>query len=93
MKNTMAPFMANPNKAGLVIAALIGGWHVIWVALVATGWAQPLINFVFWAHMIRPIYVIQPFDAVAAVTLLVVTSMSGYIFGYAGAILWNRLHR
>jgi hypothetical protein len=85
--------MTNPNKVGLVIAALIGGWHVLWVALVAPGWAQPLINFVFWAHMIRPIYVIQPFDAIAAVTLLFVTSMSGYIFGYAGAILWNRLHR
>jgi hypothetical protein len=39
--------MANPKKVGLVIAALIGGWHVIWVALVAAGWAQPLINFVF----------------------------------------------
>jgi hypothetical protein len=85
--------MTNPNKVGLVIAALIGGWHVVWVALVAAGWAQPLINFVFWAHMIQPIYVIKPFDAVAAITLLVVTSMSGYIFGYADAILWNRLHR
>jgi hypothetical protein len=85
--------MANPKKVGLVIAALIGGWHVIWVALVAVGWAQPLINFVFWAHMIQPIYSIKPFNAEAAVTLLAVTSMSGYILGYAGAMLWNRLHR
>ena len=85
--------MANPKKVGLVIAALIGEWHVIWVALVAVGWAQPLINFVFWAHMIQSIYIIKPFNAGAAVTLLAVTSMSGYIFGYAGAMLWNRLHR
>ena len=85
--------MINVNKTGLVIAALIGGGHVVWVALVAAGWAQPVINFVFWAHMIRPIYVIQPFDAVAAVTLLVISSVWGYIFGYAGAIVWNKLHQ
>ena len=85
--------MANPNKVGLVIAALIGGWHVFWSLLVLFGWAQPLLDFAFWAHMIQPIYVIKPFNAGAAVTLLAVTSMSGYIFGYAGAILWNRLHR
>jgi hypothetical protein len=43
--------------------------------------------------MIQPIYSIKPFNAEAAVTLLAVTSMSGYILGYASAILWNRLHR
>ncbi len=84
--------MTNPNKVGLVIAALVGGWHVLWVALVAAGWAQPLINFVFWAHMIQPIYVIKAFDPVAAVTLLVMTSITGYVVGYSGAIIWNRVH-
>lgn len=85
--------MINPNKVGLVIAALIGGWHLAWVILVVLGWAQPLINFIFWAHMIRPVYVIGPFDAVAAITLLVITLFSGYVFGYFGGSLWNRLHR
>jgi hypothetical protein len=85
--------MINPNKAGLVIAALIGGWHLVWAALVAAGWAQPLINFIFWAHMIRPVYVIGAFDAAAAGTLLVITFFLGYVFGCAGGALWNRLHR
>ena len=85
--------MINSNKVGLVIAALIGGWHLVWAALVAAGWAQPLINFIFWAHMIRPVYVIGPFDAVAAGTLLVITFFLGYVFGYVGGSLWNRLHR
>jgi hypothetical protein len=52
----------NPNKIGVVVAALIGGWHLVWAALVAAGWAQPLLNFIFWAHMIRPVYVVGPFD-------------------------------
>lgn len=85
--------MINPNKAGLVIAALIGGWHLFWIILVVLGWAQPLLNFIFWAHMIRPVYVVGPFDAVAAITLLVITLFSGYVFGYFGGSLWNRLHR
>ena len=66
--------MANPNKFGLVIGALIGGWHFVWSLLVGVGWAQPIIDFIFWAHMIKPVYVVKPFDPVAAVTLIVITA-------------------
>lgn len=85
--------MIKPNKVGLVIASLICGCHLVWVILVALGAAQPLINFLFWAHMIRPIYVVGPFDALAAGTLLAITFVSGYAFGYIGGTLWNRVHR
>ena len=85
--------LTQPNKVGLVFAALIGGWHILWVLLVLTKIAQPFFNFIFWAHMIAPIYVIKPFDPVAAITLLVVTSVSGYVFGYIGSIIWNKIHR
>jgi hypothetical protein len=85
--------MVNPNKVGLVIAALIAGWHVCWVLLILLGWAQAFIDFIFWAHMIRPVYVIKGFDPSAAATLIVVTAIIGYAFGYAGAIVWNKLHR
>jgi hypothetical protein len=85
--------MTNPNKVGLVIAALTGGWHVVWSLLVLFAWAQPIIDFIFWAHMIRSIYVVKAFDPVAALTLIVITSVIGYVFGYVGAVLWNKLHR
>ena len=74
--------MANLNKVGLVIGALIGGWHLLWSLLVLIGWAQPLMDFVFWAHMIKPIYVVKPFDPLAAVTLVVITAVIGYGFGF-----------
>ena len=85
--------MTNPNKVGLVIGALIGGWHVVWSLLVLFGSAQPIIDFIFWAHMITPIYVIKAFDPKAAFTLILITFISGYAFGFVGAILWNKLHR
>jgi hypothetical protein len=85
--------MANPHKAGLVIAALIAGWHVVWSVLVLVGWAQPILDFVFWAHMIKPVYFVKPFEPMAAVVLIVITAVIGYIFGFVGAIIWNRLHR
>jgi hypothetical protein len=85
--------MTNPNKVGLVIGALIGGWHLVWSILVLLGGAQPIIDFIFWAHMIQPIYVIKPFNLLAAITLIVITAVTGYIFGFVGTVIWNRLHR
>jgi hypothetical protein len=84
--------MANPNKIGFVVGVLIGGWHVCWSLLVLLGCAQPIIDFVFWAHMIQPVYVVKPFDPLAAITLIVVTAITGYVFGFIGALIWNKLH-
>ena len=85
--------MANPHKVGLVIGALIGGWHFVWSVFVLLGWAQPILDFIFWAHMIQQVYFVKPFDLVAAVALIVITAVIGYIFGFVGAVIWNRLHR
>ena len=81
------------NRAGLVLALLLGGMHFIWALLVAVGWAQPLMDFVFWLHFIRPVYVIEGFDLLRAGGLVLLTGMIGYAMGSAYAFLWNRLHR
>lgn len=83
----------SPNKAGLALAALLGGWHLTWSLLVALGLAQPLIDFLFWIHFIKPVYVIEPFEIVRAAILVLVTAGIGYVTGFAFGLLWNRLHR
>lgn len=85
--------MTNPNKVGLVFGALLGGWHFIWALLVLSGVAQALYDFILWAHMIHLPLVIGPFKAGAALALVVMTTIAGYIFGYLGALVWNRVHQ
>jgi hypothetical protein len=83
----------NPNKAGLALGALFGGWHLVWSLLVALGVAQAVIDFVFWMHFIKPIYVIEPFELARAFILVVATSSFGYMLGFAFGLLWNRFRR
>ena len=81
------------HKAGLALGGVLGGWHVVWSFLVAIGMGQWLLDFVFRLHMIHPVYTVGPFDIAMAMPLVVVTAGIGYIFGYAFAWCWNRMHR
>ena len=81
------------GKTGIVLGAVFGAWHLSWSILVALGWAQPVIDFVFWMHFIRPVYVIEPFEIGRAALLLAVTMGLGYAIGATFASIWNALHK
>ena len=81
------------GKSGLVLGIVMGLYHLCWSALVASGWAQRVIDFVFWMHFIKPIYVIEPFEIARAGILLVVTTGIGIVIGAAFALIWNALHK
>ena len=83
----------SPCKTAATFAVLFGGMHLGWAILVALGFAQALMDFIFWAHMFSLSFVVKPFDITATITLIVITSAIGAIFGYFMAIIWNRLHR
>src|SRR5690348_1128999 len=83
----------NANKTGLLFGTFLGASHAIWASLVALGWAQAIVDFVFWMHMIKPIYVIAPFNLWIALILIAVTGAIGYVGGFVLAALWNWLHR
>lgn len=82
----------NPVKAGVTFGALIGGCHLLWALLVAAGWAQPLIDFIFWIHFIKPIHVIAPFRIEVAAILVIVTFAAAFAMAYVFSSVWNRLH-
>ncbi len=83
----------NGAKTGLVVAIILGGWHLCWSALVATGWAQRVADFVFWMHFIKPIYVVEPFEISRAIVLVSVTAAIGFAVGAVGALSWNLVHK
>ncbi len=82
----------NASKAGLVGGIFLGGMHVLWSVVVLLGWAQPLVNFSMWAHMVEKGIVIKPFEIGAALTVIVVASAIGYGVGYALSSVWNKVH-
>lgn len=84
--------MISKYKLGLVIGSAFGLWHFVWAILVASGFAQSLMDWIFKLHFIQPLYVVTPFKPLLALTLIVVTSVLGYLSGWIAAAIWNWLH-
>lgn len=83
----------DPTKTGLAVGKLLGGVHVLWSILVWLGWAQGLVNFSQWAHMVSVPVVVKAFDITAAITVIIVAALVGCVIGYAFAKIWNWLYR
>lgn len=81
----------SPTKAGLSVGAVLGLWHFVWVALVASGWAKPVMDFVLHLHFIEIHYELAPFAARTAAMLVAITFAVGCVFGFVFAIVWNWL--
>lgn len=62
---------------GLCLSSL----HIFWVLLVATGWAQPLMDLIFKLHMLSPPFKVQPFDFGLAAGLIALTFFIGCFYG------------
>jgi hypothetical protein len=82
----------SPLKAGLTLGITLGTFHLMWALLVASGWAQPVIDFIFWLHFIRPVYIVAPFDPAVALALVAVTSVAGFASAFVFGLIWRALH-
>jgi hypothetical protein len=81
----------NPVKAGLSVGAVIGLYHLLWVSLVALGWAKPVLDFVLKLHFIQLQYDLAPFVIGTAALLVAITFGVGFLFGLVFACVWNWL--
>lgn len=84
------------NKINAIDAGLIGtlsmlAIHLIWIILVFTNLAKPVIDYVFWMHFIKPLYEIVPFNVYTAINLLLIVACVGFLVGYLFAKAFNLL--
>lgn len=88
---TLAAPIVHPVRAGLALGIVLGGSHLLWSFLVAVGWAQPLMDFLFRVNFVEPSCTVTAFAAGTAVMLVLVTAGMGFVTGWAVARVWNRL--
>jgi len=83
----------NTKAVGTYCAILFGGAHAFWALLVAFGWAQGLLDWVLSLHFISPVYTVTGFKVGTAFFLVLFTTIIGYMLGYYGSIMWNRMEK
>ena len=83
----------NTDKIALIVGTFVGLIHFVWVMMIASGYGQVWLNFIFYLHFLNNPYTVVSFDLVRAVMLVVVTFTVGYISGWVFAYIWNRLHK
>lgn len=81
----------HPLKAGLALGVTLGTFHLMWALLVASGWAQPVVDFLFWLHFIKPVYTVAPFDPSIALLLVAVTAIAGFFGALIFSLIWKAL--
>ena len=62
---------------GVCLASL----HFCWALLVALGWAQSLMDFIFKLHMLNSPFQVQAFSISIAIGLIGVTFLIGCFYG------------
>ncbi len=79
------------HTAGLIVGAFLGLWHLAWALLVAGGFAQGLLDWIYMLHFLNNPYRVAAFDVTTAAILVVVTSVVGYVAGWVLARLCNMM--
>ena len=83
----------NQRKTGLALGTFAAFVHVVWVFLVALGWAEPWINFVYRMHFINNTFTIMSFDLGRGIGVIVIAFIMGNIVGNIFAFVWNKIHK
>lgn len=77
------------HRAGLALGSLIGLIHLLWVFLVAAGWAGALVRLSLKLHFLSVPFTLLSFDASRAAALVTLSAVVGYLVGFVLGSLWN----
>lgn len=79
------------NKTALTVGSFMGLMHLLWSVVVALGFAQGLMDFVFSLHFLNNPYTVNNFDVTLAAMLVVMTFVVGFLGGWIFARMWNMM--
>ena len=79
----------DPRKVSIALGLFAAVMHVIWSVIVALGLGQAWMNWVFGLHFISHSFVVQPFNFVTSIMLIVAAFVVAAIFGWIFATVWN----
>jgi len=82
-----------PVRTGLVLGLLVALGHLAWIVLVASGFAQTMIDFVLAVHFLQVSVTVAPFNVVTALVLVGVTFVVGFAIGIVFSLIWNAVQR
>ncbi len=80
---------SNKNQLGLAFGATLAIIHAVWALVVAFGYGQALLDWIFGLHMISSGFAVMPFSISHALILILFTFVIGYAVGWIAAALWN----
>lgn len=81
----------NNNAVALCVGAFVGGFHLLWSALVATGVAQGVLDWIYNLHFLSNPFTVDVFDPTRALILVGFTFVVGYIGGFVFSLMWNNM--
>lgn len=81
------------QKVAMITGLLMGGLHLFWALIVATGLSQSLMDFIYGLHFLNNPFTVNPFNLTNAIILVLFTTVIGYIVGWAGAWLCNKVYK
>ena len=83
----------NQKNLGLVLGSFAALVHLVLSVLIAIGWAQPLLDFIYHMHSLTNPFKVGSFDLVRSLGLVIITFCVGYIVGNVFSLLWNKFHK
>ena len=78
-------------KTAMAVGTVFAAWHTMWVALVGVGWAAEVLKFILELHFLRIDFILAPYSAFTAFSLVAITFCAGAVLGAIFALVWNWL--
>ena len=83
----------NLFQVSIISGFSLASLHICWALLVAFGWAQLVMDFIFKLHMLNSPFQVQPFELPLALGLVGITFLIGCFYGIVFFIMKNAFQK